>query len=71
MTTIRAIYRWQGEIYDKPEARVVLYTRRSLVSAIIERTDRDHPYDVPHVSAMPFEGSPAYVKWVLDETSTA
>lgn len=67
-TTIRAIYRWQGEIYDKPEARVVLYTRRSLVHAIIERTNREHPYEVPHVTASTIDGSPAYVQWVLDET---
>src|SRR4051794_15896726 len=70
ITDIRAIYRWQGEIHDKPEARVVLYTRRRLLPAIIERTNREHPYDVPHVTAMPLDGSPAYVQWVLDETST-
>jgi periplasmic divalent cation tolerance protein len=28
---IRSIYRWQGQIYDKTEARVALHTRRSLV----------------------------------------
>jgi periplasmic divalent cation tolerance protein len=67
-TEIRAIYRWRGEIYDKPEARVVLYTRRSLLPAIIERTNREHPYEVPHVTAVAFEGSPAFVQWVLDET---
>ncbi|WP_433208061.1 divalent-cation tolerance protein CutA [Dactylosporangium sp. CS-047395] len=70
ITEIRAIYRWQGEVHDKAEARVVLYTRRSRLATIIERTNREHPYDVPHVTAMPFDGSPAYVQWVLDETST-
>ena len=69
-TTIRTIYRWHGEIFDKPEARVVLYTRRSQLPAIIERTNREHPYEVPHVTATPFDGSPAYVQWVLDETRT-
>lgn len=69
ITPIRSIYRWQGEIFDKPEARVALHTRRSLVPQIIERTNREHPYEVPCVAAMTFEGNPAYVQWVLDETS--
>ena len=65
---IRSIYRWQGQIYDKPEARVALHTRRSLVPHIIDRTNREHPYEVPCVAAMTFDGNPAYVQWVLDET---
>lgn len=69
ITPIRSIYRWQGEIFDKQEARVALHTRRSLVPQIIERTNREHPYEVPCVAAMTFDGNPAYVQWVLDETS--
>jgi periplasmic divalent cation tolerance protein len=66
---IRSIYRWQGAIEDEPEARVALHTRRSLVQAIIERTGRDHPDDVPCVIALPIAaGLPAYVDWVLSET---
>ncbi len=65
---IRSIYRWQGEVYDKAEARVALHTRRSLLPAIIERTNREHPYEVPCVAAMTFDGNPAYVQWVLHET---
>ena len=37
ITPIRSIYRWQGEIYDRPEARVALHTRRDLVARIVER----------------------------------
>jgi periplasmic divalent cation tolerance protein len=70
ITPIRSIYRWQGHIYDKPEARVALHTRRSLLGRIVERTNRDHPYEVPCVAAMTFDGNPAYVQWVLDETIT-
>lgn len=65
---IRSIYRWQGQIFDKPEARVVLNTRRSLVPQIIERANREHPYEVPSVVAITFFGNPAYVQWILDET---
>ena len=66
---IRSIYRWEDTVHDETEARVALHTRRSLVSAIVERANRDHPYDVPCVIAMPVvDGNPAYVDWVLRET---
>jgi periplasmic divalent cation tolerance protein len=68
--TIRSIYKWQGEIYDKREARVMLHTRSSLVPQIIDRTNREHPYEVPCVIATPVtHGNPAYLQWVLDETT--
>jgi periplasmic divalent cation tolerance protein len=38
------------------------------VPHIIDRTNREHPYEVPCVAAMTFDGNPAYVQWVLDET---
>jgi periplasmic divalent cation tolerance protein len=67
---IRSIYWWQGSVQDDPEARVALHTRRSLVPAILERAERDHPYDVPCVIALPVTAaSPGYARWVLDETS--
>ena len=67
---IRSIYRWEGSVHDEPEARVALHTRRSLVSAIVDRANRDHPYDVPCVIALPIvDGNPAYIGWVLRETA--
>ena len=67
---IRSIYRWEGSVHDEPEARVALHTRRSLVPAIVDRANRDHPYDVPCVIALPIvDGNPVYVDWVLNETA--
>ncbi|WP_213455256.1 divalent-cation tolerance protein CutA [Rhizomonospora bruguierae] len=72
ITPIRSIYRWQGQVYDKTEARVALHTRAALVPAIIERTNRDHPYKVPCVIATPIVTSnPRYHRWILDQTSEA
>ena len=70
ITEIRSIYRWEGSVHDEPEARVALHTRRSLIFAIVDRANRDHPYDVPCVIALPIvDGNPAYVDWVLNETA--
>jgi periplasmic divalent cation tolerance protein len=66
---IRSIYRWEGAIEDDNEALVVLHTRQSLVPAIIERANRDHPYDTPQVLAVPVtDANPAYRDWILAST---
>lgn len=66
---VRSIYQWQDAIEDEPEARVSLHTRLDLVPAIVARAEREHPYDVPCVLALPVvAANPAYQKWVLAET---
>ena len=70
IAAIRAIYRWDGEIQDAQEIRVALHTRASLVPAIVDRTRREHPYEVPCVLALPVQaGNPDYLEWVIDETA--
>ncbi|MFN2496226.1 MAG: divalent-cation tolerance protein CutA [Pseudonocardiaceae bacterium] len=69
ITPIRAIYRWQGELYDETQARVGLHTRAALVPEIVVRADRDHADDVPCVIALPITaGHPGYLQWIIDET---
>jgi periplasmic divalent cation tolerance protein len=69
ISPIRSIYRWQGVIHDHAEARVALHTRRSLVNTIIAETDREHPYEVPGLIALPIlDGNPAYLQWIRDVT---
>jgi periplasmic divalent cation tolerance protein len=66
---VRSIYRWDGAVQDEAEARVGLHTRRSLVPAIVARTDELHPYDVPCVIAMPLVGgNAAYLRWITEQT---
>lgn len=69
---IRSIYRWQDTVHDETEARVALHTRRSHVAAIIDRVNRDHPYEVPCVVTLPIVASnPSYLEWILRETRDA
>jgi len=69
IASIRSLYWWRGKLYDKQEARVALHTRASLVTAITERTRREHPYEVPCVVALPIvDGNPDYLSWILGET---
>lgn len=66
---VRSLYRWRGVVEDAPEAVVRLHTRRSLVEAVLERTEAEHPYEVPGFRVMAVEASPSYHRWVLDETT--
>lgn len=69
ITAIRSIYRWEGQVHDEPEARVALHTRTALVAAIVDTVNRDHPYEVPCVIALPIVGAnPAYARWIREQT---
>src|SRR5262245_54409619 len=64
--SIRSIYRWEGKVEDGAEALVILHTRGSLVSAIIERADKEHPDETPQVLATELVRAHAgYKQWVL------
>jgi len=66
---IRSVYRWEGVVHDEAEARVALHTRRSLVAAVIERTQELHPYDTPCVIALSLVGGNlSYLRWIVEET---
>lgn len=69
-TPIRSVYTWDGDIHDQSETRVALHTRAVHVQAIIDRTNTEHPYEVPCVIATPIvDANPAYRAWIIDATS--
>ncbi len=69
IASIRSVYHWRGKIEDRPEARVALHTRRSLVPEIVQFTAAHHPYAVPCVVAWPIiDGNPDYIAWIVAET---
>jgi uncharacterized protein involved in tolerance to divalent cations len=50
---IRSVYRWDGGIHDKLEARVALHTRTEIVPQLVDRTNAEHPCEVPCSLALP------------------
>jgi periplasmic divalent cation tolerance protein len=71
-TPIRSVYSWDGAVHDESEARVALHTRRSLVPAVVQRTQELHPYDIPCVIALSLVGgNPDYLQWIVGETRDA
>lgn len=66
---IQTVYWWKGRVHDTTESRVALHTRSSLVPEIVARTNREHPYEVPCVAAIPIiDGNSEYIAWILGET---
>jgi hypothetical protein len=52
-----------GELADKPSHRV---------ADIVARAKREHPYEVPGVSARPItDGNPDYLRWIEEQTDAA
>lgn len=71
-TPVRSVYTWQGQIHERTEGRVSLHTRCERVADIVARAKREHPYQVPGVSARPIiDGNPDYLAWIAAQTDTA
>lgn len=69
MAPVQSAYWWKGQVHHTIEARAALHTRAGLVSHIVERTNREHPYEVPCVAVLPITGgNPSYIAWILGET---
>jgi len=66
---VRSVYVWDGRVQEGAEALALIHTRRSLVDAIIERVDREHPDQTPQVLVLAVSAAhPGYREWLLEST---
>jgi periplasmic divalent cation tolerance protein len=64
----RSIYRWEGEITEKPEVVVLLKTDVSKWEALAAAVREHHPYEVPELLALPVDrGLDLYLSWLASE----
>lgn len=69
---ILSCYWWQGELVEDQEAVVILKTRRSLVTRVIEAVRAWHSYTVPAILVVDLrDGNPDYLAWLRAETEGA
>jgi periplasmic divalent cation tolerance protein len=69
LPSVRSIYRWQGALQEDSETLMVIKTVASRYREAEDWLQRNHPYDVPEIIALPVEqGLPAYLEWVVQET---
>jgi periplasmic divalent cation tolerance protein len=70
LVPIESMYHWEGRIEEAGEVAMFLKTRRERVPDVVRAVEALHPYEVPCVVAFELgEGSPAYFRWVEDETA--
>jgi periplasmic divalent cation tolerance protein len=66
---VTSIYRWEGAVRERTEARAFLRSRTELLDNLVALVVERHPYEVPNISALPvIGGNPAYLGWVRAET---
>ncbi len=65
---ISSLFRWKDKVESAPESLLVVKTKASLFTDIVELVKRSHSYQVPEIIALPIlAGSEDYLKW-LDST---
>ena len=66
---ITSIYTWEGEICDDGEILLIIKTRADLFDRLFATVDKEHPYEVPEVIAMPLTaGTADYLHWIDEAT---
>ncbi|HXD40610.1 MAG TPA: divalent-cation tolerance protein CutA [Ramlibacter sp.] len=68
---ITSLYRWQAQLVEEPEVRLVIKTLPGCEAALQALFARHHPYQVPQFLAVPMRASPAYGDWARAETLAA
>ena len=64
-----SIYRWDGQLHEKPETALVLKTRAGLAERLVARVQELHSYACPSVVVLPVTGgNPGYLEWLETET---
>lgn len=67
---IASLYRWQGQVQQEAEWRVLLKTAASRYSALETALRQAHPYELPAIVAVPVvQALPAFADWVAQEVS--
>lgn len=71
LAPMRSIYRWKGAVERALEHPLLLKTSRTSASALVERLNERHPYDLP--CALELElgraSSTPFLRWMIDESS--
>ncbi|WP_119291106.1 divalent-cation tolerance protein CutA [Azohydromonas sediminis] len=68
LSAIDSVYRWDGQVQQDPEVRLVVKTLEARYSEV-ERAIRElHPYALPQIVAVRLDHAlPAYADWIVAE----
>lgn len=64
---IESFYRWEGEVVEEPEYRLLAKTRKRAYAAVESALRELHPYALPAIHAVALEEVHApYARWVAE-----
>ncbi|MFE6779579.1 divalent-cation tolerance protein CutA [Streptomyces sp. NPDC057702] len=67
---VSSVYRWRGEVVAEREWQVLFKTTAARFEALAAHLRAAHGYDTPEIVATPVtHGDPAYLAWVVEETT--
>ena len=67
---VQSVYRWEGEVRRAREWLIVAKTTDARLSELTARIRALHRYEVPEIVALPIAaGNPAYLQWIVQETT--
>ena len=68
ISSIRSVYRWDGQVQEDPELRLLIKTTRSRYEAVEALVRELHSYDLPAIVALDAAAASAdYANWVESE----
>ena len=63
-SSIRSVYRWDGETHSSPEWRLQLKVSLSKREQVLKVLEQQHPYDVPQIVWYTTDSTDSYSTWV-------
>ena len=63
-SSIRSVYRWEGETHSSPEWYLQLKVSLSKRQQVLAALEQQHPYDTPQIVWHKTESTDSYSTWV-------
>jgi periplasmic divalent cation tolerance protein len=68
MALVVSRFWWKGKIDSADEVLLIIKTRETAVSDVINTVKRNHSYSVPEIIVLPIVGgSEGYLNWIAGE----
>ena len=65
---VESSYWWKGKLESVRESLLIIKTRTSLLSEVVDMVKTAHSYEVPEIIALPIiGGNHDYLKWIDEE----
>lgn len=65
LQAIDSVYRWEGQIQQEPEWRLLIKTSAAHWAALCDLVTAEHPYALPALLALPVsEAEPRFADWL-------